>query len=115
VKYSCAIGREPAKADLRPKNSFAFSPGINLQISRSVVKGYGYFSWQKQFWFRKKSDCEVRLLMGASPLRGRTFPDLVFVVCPRAQAARGKSSVSGEVHGNFVACLFLGRGSSPQP
>ena len=28
---------------------------------------------------------------------------------------RKPSSVSGEVHGNFVACLFLGRGSSPQP
>jgi hypothetical protein len=26
-----------------------------------------------------------------------------------------KDSVSGEVHGNFVACLILGRGSSPQP
>ena len=39
---------------------------------RSVVKGYGYFSWAEQPGF---PGCEVRLLMGASPLRGRTFPD----------------------------------------
>ncbi len=53
--------------------------------------------------------------MGASPLRGRTFPDPMShgVKGSRRNIARNKHSVSGEVHGNFVACLFTRPGFEP--
>lgn len=70
-----------------------------------MVKGYGYFSWQKQLRFSGNKVVEVRLLRAqAHSVADRS---LTKTICQhgRSTLVRKTNSVSGEVHGNFVASL----------